>query len=43
MPDPVSWGWGDALQACHSHVNAVFSQMDRDDPNPFEPGSHEVA
>lgn len=29
-------------QACHSHVNFTFSQMDKEEKNPFEPGSVHV-
>ena len=31
------------VQACHSHVNAVFAELGADAPNPFSTGSHEVA
>jgi hypothetical protein len=30
------------LQACHHHVNHTLSGLDRDAPNPFQPGSVHV-
>lgn len=30
------------LQACHMHVNHTFSHLDKDAPNPFQPGSVHV-
>ncbi|KAI7839061.1 hypothetical protein COHA_007203 [Chlorella ohadii] len=29
-------------EACHSHVNFVFSEMEKEEKNPFEPGSVHV-